>query len=303
MKIQTHSFKIVLLTLLITVSASMACAINLNNSNGGEDISLQQTLVALKLTQTALENQIPPTEIPPTESAPTEEQPATPDIIYEGVSFSFDRSIARGIFTATIPEQNLGDDYMPGMNFPTHFEFTFESYAVNDPFHTPIIRVYPVDEYRAISPYVSDSIDDLVRVLDNQAPIGMMSGMPFLPIFPAAQFFAAQVEYFDFQNGRGVRYLTMYGQGLSPVDNRNLFYTYQGITNDGSYYVSAILPVSHTALPDNGDDEVDDWEALAENWETYISEITQWLDLQEHASFTPNLSMLDLMMASFQINR
>ena len=128
-----------------------------------------------------------------------------------------------------------------------------------------------------------------------------MSSLPFLPMWPAAQVFSARVEYFDFQNGSGIRYLTMFGQALYPVDNQNLFYTYQGITDDSRYYIAAVLPLMHLGLPNEG--QVDDWVAFEANWENYLADTIAWLEAQDPNMFFPSLENLDAMMASFEINR
>jgi len=64
----------------------------------------------------------------------------------------------------------------------------------------------------------------------------------------------------------------MYGQALYPVDNQNLFYTYQGMTYDNQYYISAVMPVIHLGLPDDGYSEIDDWEEFSNNFDSYITE-------------------------------
>lgn len=306
-----HTKKMFYLSIIALIFAALACTINFGNDEDGSEIYTQQTLVALQMTQAALDAakedqpvQPPPKieEVQPTEESPTEEKPEeSPDILYEGIGFSFAPDIAQNAIPTTIQGQNLGEETMPGNNYPTHYEFTFNAYAVPGHFHTPIIIIYPVDDYRAISPYASDIIDNLKQTLINKPAGGSFSDLPFLPMWNAAQLFANKVNYFNFKNGSGVRYLTMYGQALWPVDNQNLFYTYQGITDDGQYYICAVLPIRHTGLPDEG--QIDDFIAFEENWDTYIADTLAWLEGQDNPSFTPNLDSLDAMMASFQINR
>lgn len=316
MSTKLHSKKIFILAMLVLLLSSLACRLDIGGSDQAQEISLQQTLVALQMTQTAMENQVATAVVQPdTETTPLPEPEPTqtpqdtvetgdePDVSFEGIHFSLDPNIANGTFPVIIPGKNMGDDYMPGDTYPTHFEFTFESYAVGEHFHTPKILVYPVEEYRAISDHAEDTIDNLAEALITRPSGGSMSNLPFLPIWPAAQIFSAQVTYFDFQNGSGVRYLTLFGQGLAPVDNQNLFYTYQGLTEDGRYYLSAVLPVALPTLPDDGASEIDDWTAFTENWEDYIAETITWLQMQGSETFTPNLTLLDEMMASFLIDR
>lgn len=301
------NFPIILLIFTLLL-ASLACGLDLGNSDDAESLQLEQTRVALQQTQIALDAlaQEAPTEEPPAEPAEPEEpaEPVVqPDVAYEGISFSFDDNIAVSISSETIPGQNMGEDYMPGDTYPTYTKFSFNDYAIGDHFHTPVIAVYPVAEYRAISAAAADTIDNLELTLANQPSGGALSHLPFLPIWNAAQMFSAKVSYFDFQNGSGVRYLTMFGQAVYPVDNQNLFYTYQGLTDDGQYYISAVLPVVNMGLPNDGSTVIGDWFEFDQNWDTYIADTLDWLNAQDANNFFPSLTSLDEMMASFQINK
>ena len=60
-----------------------------------------------------------------------------------------------------------------------------------------------------------------------------------------------QVQYLDFKSGTGVRFLTQFNNGMAPVNNHDLIYTFQGLTSDGKYYIAAVLPVTHPDLPAN----------------------------------------------------
>ena len=295
----------ILMAVMAILISSLACSIDFGGNSSADELALQQTAIALQQTQTALENAAQSQEQITEEPAPQVEEPTDqPDAIYEGISFSFDPNIAQGVNSVTVPGQNMGEDYMPGETYPTNFEFTFNNYAIADHFHTPKIIVYPVDEYRAISSTASDRIDALQLALLNRPGGGPISNLPFLPMWPAAQMFSAQVGYFDFQNGSGIRYLTMYGQAIYPVDNQNLIYTFQGLTDDGRFYIAAILPVIHPELPNDGSVLMeDDYMAFEANWDNYINETINWLNAQDPESFFPSLSLLDAMMASFKVDR
>ncbi|MBG0787650.1 MAG: hypothetical protein H0S79_21385 [Anaerolineaceae bacterium] len=283
-----------ILAMLTLAFSTLACGINLGGSNDQESLQLEQTRVALQQTQVALDSL--------TQDATIEtEAPPAPDVYYEGISFSFDPSIAAAFSPAIIPGQNLGEDYMPGDTYPTYYEFSINGYAVGNHFHTPVIKIYPVADFRSISTMASNIIDDLEWALANHPSGGSSGDLPFLPMWNAAQIFSAKVTYFNFQNGSGVRYLTMYGQALYPADNQNLFYTYQGLTSDGQYYISAVLPVTNPLLPDDGATIVDDWMAFDQNWDTYIVGLLQTLNGQADENYTPNLALLDEMMASFNV--
>ena len=124
--------------------------------------------------------------------------------------------------------------------------------------------------------------------------------MPFLPMFNAAQVLNAQVEYLDFKNGRGVRFLTQYDQGPLPINSYELFYTFQGLTNDGQYYIAAILPVTHPDLPSTSQVSQQDT-SLYEDFPAYLDQTTDWLNQQPASAFTPDLEKLDAMLQSMEI--
>lgn len=311
----SYSKKVFLLPLIIVILGSLACTMF---SGRGSNSAAQQTIVALEQTKEFLESQ--PTQViiievtpegdhSPTETlepiiAPTADPTIPPDVDYEGIQFSFDQSIAESVITATIPGQNLGDNFMPFETYPTHFELSFTQYAVDDHFHVPKILIFPVDEFRSISSSAHDQFNLLESVLVNRPGSSAISNLPFLPLWPAAQIFSAQIRYFDFQNGSGIRYLTMYAQDAFPVDNQNLIYTYQGITDDGRYYISVIMPITHPGLPDDGYAEIqDDYMGFINNWEIYLLDTIRFLGEQPLDSYSPSIARLDDMIASLSIKR
>ena len=80
--------------------------------------------------------------------------------------------------------------------------------------------------------------------VDAEAVVGRPFGVATirLPLMNAVQQMHTRVEYVQFKGGEGVSYLAQYAQGPVPVNNGELFYTFQGLTDDGEFYVSAILP-------------------------------------------------------------
>lgn len=246
---------------------------------------------------------VPPSSPEPTESEPAEPEPTpapVPDVSYEGISFSFDDAIATSVAAETVPVQE--DEYdVPWLPIPEHVEFTFMGYALPDTFHDPRIYVYPADEFAATNEAAEPIIADLRNFLDER-PSTAPNGIPFLPLFNAGQMFQAHIDYVDFQNGTGVRFVTQYSQAAIPINNQELFYTFQGLTADGSYYVAAVLPVSNPILPADGTDiPGDDPMAFSENFESYLGEITAQLEAQGVHTFTPDLTLLDGMFQSLRV--
>jgi hypothetical protein len=232
-----------------------------------------------------------PSPTPPVLCSPTHE----PDVSYEGVSFSYDPILASSVSPEMIPAQE--DAAVEPWNTPEHMAFTLLGYPLVDHFHIPEILVFPTDEYNAINPTAGDIIYQLEQLLDTQP--SNPEEIPFLPVFNAAQFMQARVYYFRFQNGTGVRFLTQYGQGAWPINSEDMFYTYQGITDDGKFYVSTILPISHPNLPDADSVMMDD--AFYDNFMNYVVGMEDQLSTELPDSFFPTLSLLDAMMESLLV--
>jgi len=239
-----------------------------------------------------------PSPTPPVLCSPTAEQvqpTPEPDVSYQGVSFSFDASLALSVTPETVASQE--DAAVEPWNTPEHLIFTFNGYLLPDSFHTPRILVLPANDYNAINPTAGDVIYQLQQLLENKP--SDPEDIPFLPVFNAAQFMQAQVRYFRFQNGAGVRFLTMYGQAAWPINNDDMFYTFQGITDDGMYYISAILPISHPNLPDPESVTIDD--AFYDNFMNYVDGMEDQLNTEPPFTFFPTLSILDAMIESLYV--
>ncbi|MBN1537661.1 MAG: hypothetical protein JW908_13065 [Anaerolineales bacterium] len=238
--------------------------------------------------------------LPPPSITPTSEP--TPNVNVNGVSFSFPPGVAQNINTETIPVSDPAQPSgFPGEVYPQHTKLNFEGYPLSGTFHSPYILVYPAQEFAAMNESAVTVINDLTQLLA-QKPASVEK-IPFLPLWNAAQMFHSNMAYIAFENGNGVRFLSMYGQAFYPVNNNSLFYSFQGLTDDGAYYIAAILPITHPSLPANETDiPGGDFDAFVANIETYWAETTAQLEAQPLDSFTPDISLLDAMFESFSVN-
>jgi hypothetical protein len=279
--------------LSLALVTSLGCALTGVLGGGGAPTSTPAMAIELPTAG--------PTETPPPPATAAPPAPTQPAVNFHGVSFSYDPALA-GFVNADVIPAVTGEDEPPWMLAPEHLEFSFVDYILADTFHAPAIYVYPTAEYAAISEAAGEVVDAL-RALLAEKPADPEGSIPFLPPFNAGQFMHAAVKYVDFQNGSGVRFLTQYGQAVWPVNNQDMFYTYQGLTSDGAYYVAAVLPASHPSLPATGDEvaETQDYDAFSENFQSYLADVTADLSAQDPASFTPSLTSLDSLAASIQI--
>ena len=235
------------------------------------------------------------------QTTPAKDQPTdaveTPDICHDDICFSYDDSIACNVTGETIP----ASDGEMWDNYPQHVQFTFDCYPLSGTFHNPVLRVYPIADYRARFDHIGEMLLEISSLLETK-PADPQS-IPFLPVWNAAALFRSNVDYIDFENGRGVRFLTQFGQAAWPINNLDMFYTFQGVTNDGFYYVTSVLPASNPILPMNGDTiPGGDHMAFSENFQNYALDIKNQLNSQTPESFTPNLILLDEMIRSLRVH-
>jgi hypothetical protein len=110
-----------------------------------------------------------------------------------------------------------------------------------------------------------------------------------------------------FQNGKGIRTLTQYAQYFAPVNNNELFYQFEGLTDDNKYYVIAVLPVTAPILPENENPEASVPEGgvtiptdIGLNNIYYIS-VTEKLNSIAPDEYSPSLNTLDALIQSILV--
>jgi hypothetical protein len=107
-----------------------------------------------------------------------------------------------------------------------------------------------------------------------------------------------------------VRMLTEYAMSRAIINNYELIYHFEGLTDDGQYYVIVILPVTAPGLPENGQPggvvppggvPVPDFNDMNANWMGYLGDVRQMLQDLEPGAYNPNLDQLDALIGSLTI--
>jgi hypothetical protein len=256
---------------------------------------LLASLLAITLAQTACS----PADPMPTPSEPTVILPTAASIQDGAPSFSLDSgSLASSFQAQTIAAVPSSENAPYWEILPEHTQVTLQDYPISNHLMQPQIFIYPVKELGEVNEgagMIAAALQNLLQSPQESAK------MPFLPLINAAQMIHAQVQYLNFKNGRGVRYITELSQGIVPINNHELIYTYQGLTDDGKYYVAAILPVSHSSLPMDGSISEKELENLSSDFSAYITDTANSLNSLPADSFLPTLTQLDAMMSSLEI--
>jgi hypothetical protein len=193
---------------------------------------------------------------------------------------------------------------------PAHLQITLQGYSLQTTYHVPQVFVYPRQEYAVLNPSAAESIRRLQAILADPSASGRTDALPHIPFINAGQVLAAQPKIVAFTGGSGVRFITQYGQDISPINNNGIFYHFEGLSSDGRNYVVAILPVNLPMLAaDNSPDSpvpaggipFPRPSAAASDYSNYYQRISDRINAAQAGQFSPSLNALDEMMRSISI--
>jgi hypothetical protein len=183
-----------------------------------------------------------------------------------------------------------------------HAVFEFTNY--------PVTGGYPVGEGARLTVFKTSDYA-AYGVTEQDAVTALLGGQETLQPMPEALAmvrFYGQVKPLTFQNGHGLRYLTQVLDGIEPINNLKIFYYYQGITNDGAYFVSALLHVrapflvadGHKDSPTPPDGVPFAWDGSLD-YPAYLDQVAQKLNEASAEDFTPSLTVLDQLIESMEV--
>jgi hypothetical protein len=220
---------------------------------------------------------------------------------FNNVSFTLPLGVAKDAKSETVPAVTDTNNSPWWEVAPEHLKFTLTGYQLQDKFLEPQILVYPTDDYTKLNDQVAQQIQKLKAIIGG-GPL-TKDVMPSFPV-NAGPIFASNMQVIDFKSGKGVRMLTQYDQYPAIVNNHELFYHFQGLTNDGKYYVIAILPVTSSILAENEKPESPvpaggvPLPPAGGPDNAYYDAVARALDSQYPDSFNPSLFQLDALIQS-----
>jgi hypothetical protein len=187
-----------------------------------------------------------PTHVPAETAAPAtplqqSPVPAFPTSLpaaeFQGISLDYDESIF-GTLQETVrqPAEAAGKTHAQ----PEHVEFTFDG---SELFEDSRLFVYPIAHYVALSDEASSHIDQLNEILRDR-PVQPHSPLPLFPLPYTVETFHSVPTYVNFQNGNGISFIAQ----VDHNSGKELLYVFQGITDDGKYYTTVLLPVNTDKL-------------------------------------------------------
>jgi hypothetical protein len=238
----------------------------------------------------------PPAATNTAASSPSPEPP--------GIQVSYDKLhiwLPAGLATSTT-NSTVTDFELPYMNggqgpMPPHLKLTLNDYPVQGSLFQPQVMVFPADQYTQYAPLTGQIVTTL-------RDVPYMDGQPLPPGLPTGPV-SSHVGSVMFANGHGIRYLTQFDQAPLPVNNQELIYYFHGLTDDGTAYIEAVLPVQAPFLPADYNANTplpsDGVPFTMDNLGAYFQDITDKLNATPPNGFNPSLDTLDALLRSISV--
>ncbi len=243
-------------------------------------------------------------------ATPALAQDDTHTISFDGFRFTFTEAVASRVTAQHYP----GDapEIGPGGADAPHLRFEL-SHVSRDPMPAappPVVgdvRVYQIADMAGYEGYAErvEQLKTLLAARPDLQPYEVVvenltqNTLPFLPILPAGQLLRARAQYVDTSAVSGISYIVVYRQDVSPLLSNDFMWTFQGLSADGSRYISATLRLSTPLFPVevSGDFDWVNW--TQEQWIAAFNDGSALLNAASPADFTPSLADLDALANSF----
>lgn len=228
-------------------------------------------------------------------------QGQTRRVQFRDLAFSYDASLARTVNARDVPGGSLWSFQLQ----PRHIKFDFEGYPEQG--WEPGIYAYPLDDLglnrRATVEtlrFVLGQRDTLRDLYPTYLP--GTAGFPSLSLLPAVNagyFLMLKLGTVETQSVSGLRFITQFSQNVPLVQGDELVYIFQGMTNDGQYYISAVFPVR----PVRPLDPAPSWrgDQSAEQFERYNRAMADRLERASLGDYAPALDRLDAVLRSLTV--
>ena len=235
---------------------------------------------------------------PTRDATPLPDQTGSASLTQDGITLSYDPSLILDVTADTIPAAPEPGPFQEAHPDYVTFSFILDSGALS------VVRV---QDYAAISDSAEEELQRLKEMIDAgpsqaQECIPQPALSAFYTICSHQQF-NANIATVDFQNGSGVRFVTVYAiQDAVPVSNENLAYVFQGFTDDERYYVLAGFHITHLDLEEFVAEIPQDVYAdtSGEALRQYFDDYEALLNAAEDR-YQPLLSRFDEMLSSLRI--
>jgi hypothetical protein len=235
-----------------------------------------------------------------------EGDPRDRSLTFDDFSITFHRAIVRNVAIT----EYAGDppEHGPGFSDAPHFEIALYN-DINLPdnlFDTVVgIRVYSLTDLQDY-PFLVEQVDALTALLDERPDLAQFQTveavenfdqLPYIPVLPHGQLIRARAQYVETDEVQGIAYITYSNAAREPFMSNSFSYTFQGLSTDGQYYVSASMPLTTSLFPS----ELDSFDpaAFEAEWPEYLADSIASLNDAAPEDFEPSLGVLDGLIETF----
>jgi hypothetical protein len=226
-----------------------------------------------------------------------------------GIQITVDKDFATGVAINTLPADDPTNG--PGFAEPTSTQIAFinpppgfapESILTLRLYRTADFADYP--EHQARQTQLQGLLEDMNpdALMQFMQPAATMPGnppLPFIPVYPHGSALQARAGFFETPMFRGVRYIGAFAAAAEPFNSRSFIYTYQGISDDGSVYLSAQAFIDTTLFP-NEPGPIDP-ATFVDNFGQYVQESIATLNAGTPEDFSPNLADVDAIVQAITV--
>ncbi|MEO8394825.1 MAG: hypothetical protein ABI700_17655 [Chloroflexota bacterium] len=234
-------------------------------------------------------------------------------ISYHDISLTYDSSLLGAIYphdeAAFPPDPN--NPMPPGSVTPAYTAFSFfipGSQQSVDLLSAPALVVYTTADIDALGDQnFSDALTALKGLNLKGDPKQLAgvnttgtSSLPYLPPQDATQVMRFLPKLIKDDTLSGVRYFAYYSQSINLIMEGQIWYTFQGLSADGTRYIAFSYPVTTGQLPVGIPSDFD-YSAFSAGYNDYLSATFRSLNGANADNFAPSASALDALVSSVVI--
>jgi heat shock protein HslJ len=253
-----------------------------------------------------------PTRVPPT-SAPAQPVASFCDTIDPSQFRMNTMGLPYSWQSNCVPATPYDKSQPPGpVGLPEHIEINFgATNPTSQQPGDPVIYIIPKQDYidlwtAAGDNTVADRMSQLEDLVKKQGANLPSSGIPVLPMerVTGTNDLAVQGKYLDMGTWSGIRFVGRFSQGPNAVTSTNpqLYYMVQGFAgSQDEYFVAFFYPVTTPFLPPNASAvSAEEMQRVNSDPTAYMQERATFLNGLNDASWVPNLTTLDAVVASIE---
>lgn len=232
-------------------------------------------------------------------------------VSFDGVGFTFDATLGRSVNITRVP----GEPPSPEGPFdlgPRHLTFSLygsrqEGAKVPRPIDAPgALRFYQTADLVDYD-WASGQLSGLTSLLDRRPDLaratvdaddGSTRPLPFVQFTGAGQAIHARAHYIDTTELAGIAYLTVFRQDVYPFSASDFWYTFQGLSHDGSWYVAVDVPVEAGMFPAKVSPKEVNRVSSAKRWTKYVGRSSKTLNGAAADEFAPPLTSIEAVVES-----